>query len=111
MSPRRVGTLDDLWSGEMTSVDVGGVRVLLVHAGGEVRAYEDRCAHRGVRLSHGRLEGTTLVCPAHEWVYDAATGRGINPCAASLRPIPVRIEGADIVVDADAVRGAEPCRR
>jgi 5,5'-dehydrodivanillate O-demethylase len=29
-----------------------------------------RCAHRGVALDYGRVEGTCLRCPYHGWLYD-----------------------------------------
>lgn len=80
---------------------VSGRRVLLVRIGAEVCAYEDRCAHLGLPLSGGRLDGTTLVCPAHEWEYDARTGRGINPSTACLKAFPVKIEGDEILVDVE----------
>lgn len=91
--------LDDLWSGEMCGVVVGGHRILLVHLDGQVRAFADRCAHQGVPISEGRLEGREIVCRAHEWRYDALTGVGKNPAGARLKPLPVRLEGGRILVD------------
>lgn len=96
---RLAARLDDLWSGEMLGVCLHGRRVLLIHLDGEVHAYEDRCAHLGVALSGGRLAGGVLTCSAHEWQYDARTGRSINPKAIELRRYPVRIEGDAIWVD------------
>lgn len=106
MSFVKVARADDVWAGEMAGFRVGGRRVLLVNACGAIRAYDDRCAHQGVPLSTGRLEGRRLVCSAHEWTYDACTGRGINPCRARLRALPVRIEGGDVLVDLDAPEDA-----
>jgi len=37
---------------------------------GSVHAMEDRCAHRGIKLSHGSVEGCRLVCLYHGWSYD-----------------------------------------
>src|SRR5262245_47973785 len=37
---------------------------------GEVRAMENRCAHRSVKLSLGRVENCSLACPYHGWKYD-----------------------------------------
>jgi toluene monooxygenase system ferredoxin subunit len=97
----RVATLDDLWAGEMRGLLVGGARVLLLNCAGTVHAYEDRCAHKGVQLSKGRLDGTTLTCSAHEWKYDASTGTGQNPEVACLRRFAVKVEGDDIYVDVE----------
>jgi toluene monooxygenase system ferredoxin subunit len=101
MTRHQVAAADKVWSGEMISAVAGRVRVLVVNVDDEVRAYEDRCAHQGVRLSEGRLEGTKLTCRAHGWEYDVRTGRGINPCSAHLRPLPVFVEGGSIFVEVE----------
>ncbi len=37
---------------------------------GQVRAIENRCAHRQLKLTTGAVEGCNLVCPYHGWAYD-----------------------------------------
>ena len=98
---RPVVELDQLWMGEMRAVSVEGRRVLLVNTDGEVRAYEDRCAHAGVPLSGGRLEGCRLLCSAHLWEYDCRNGRGLNPISAQLRPFEVVVRDGLIYVDVE----------
>ena len=93
---------EDLWIGEMAGVEVDGHEVLLINIDGQVHAYEDRCQHRAMRLSSGRLLGRRLVCRAHEWTYDACTGCGVNPNSVSLRRYAVEIAGGEIRVDVDA---------
>ncbi len=99
MTFRKVGTLNDVWRGEKVGVEIDGRPVLLVNVEGPVCAYEDRCRHKGVRLSEGRLDGFVLTCRAHGWEYDARTGRGINPEAVALPRYAVEIEGDDILID------------
>lgn len=36
---------------------------------GRVAALEDRCAHRGVPLSRGKLQRDAIICPYHGWGY------------------------------------------
>jgi toluene monooxygenase system ferredoxin subunit len=93
------GTLDELWQGEMLSVSVQAVDVLLCNVDGQVLAYEDRCPHLGGALSKGVLDGRVLRCAAHEWEFNACTGRGVNPSAACLRRYAVRLDGDAILVD------------
>ena len=40
--------------------------------GGRLAAFLDRCPHRLAPLSAGRVEGSTLRCGYHGWVFDAA---------------------------------------
>ncbi|HEY6078196.1 MAG TPA: Rieske 2Fe-2S domain-containing protein [Polyangiaceae bacterium] len=39
---------------------------------GSVSALENRCAHRQMPLSCGRVEGTRLVCQYHGWKYEGS---------------------------------------
>ncbi|MBN9113639.1 MAG: Rieske 2Fe-2S domain-containing protein [Pseudonocardia sp.] len=98
-----VGTLDDIWQGEMCAVRVGAgpdsVDVLLCNVDGTVLAYEDKCPHLANPLSRGALADGVLTCAAHEWEFDTRTGDGLNPASATLRRYPVRMDGDRILVD------------
>lgn len=48
-----------------------GVDVVLWRSPDGLRAFEDRCAHRGVRLSLGKVTDGRLACPYHGWEYQA----------------------------------------
>jgi nitrite reductase/ring-hydroxylating ferredoxin subunit len=37
---------------------------------GRVRAVENRCAHRHIKLTEGKVVDCQLVCPYHGWSYD-----------------------------------------
>jgi hypothetical protein len=37
---------------------------------GRVRAIENRCAHRHIKLTEGQVVACQLVCPYHGWSYD-----------------------------------------
>lgn len=94
---------DELWDGEMESYDVDGAEILLVRVDGEYRAYDGICPHQSSSLVEGRLEGSTLTCSAHEWVFDARTGQGINPQAACLKRREVRISDGSVLVSRTAM--------
>jgi toluene monooxygenase system ferredoxin subunit len=104
VSPVRIARVGEVAPGAMIARTAGGVSVVLVNAGGALCAYEDRCAHLGVRVSEGALEGGVLTCAAHGWAYDACTGGGVNPHGARLRSLPLRIEGEDVLVDIVSAR-------
>ena len=99
MAFTRVASVDELWSGEMRGCVVGNRRILVVRIDDATYAYEDRCAHLGVALSQGNLDGHVLTCEAHHWEYDARSGHGINPASARLTPVAVRVERGEILVD------------
>lgn len=98
---RRVGPLAELWNGDVVAARVDGIKLVLVRVDDEVHAYEDRCAHLGVELSKGTLDGCVLTCSAHHWQYDVRSGRGINPAHACLSRFPIKIEDGMIYVKID----------
>ena len=52
-----------------------GETIVLVRDGGTAYALNDRCPHRGVKLSMGRREFPgMLTCAYHGWTYDVASG-------------------------------------
>lgn len=57
-------------------------------AEGRAGALLDRCPHRGVALSLGKVEGGCLVCPFHAWEFDRqgqVTHVPLNPDAKRER--------------------------
>ncbi len=97
-----IGTLDDLWEGDMRSVMLGGREVLLCNVEGAVFAYDDPCPHLGNLLSTGTLEGHVLTCAAHEWSFDMRTGAGINPAGVCLHRYPVQLDGDRVLINTRA---------
>ena len=63
--------------------------VVLFRTGqGELHALEDRCAHRLVRLSHGRVIDDKIECAYHGWQFNGA-GRCVHiPHLASKTTLP-----------------------
>jgi toluene monooxygenase system ferredoxin subunit len=92
----------ELWVGEMRQVRIGSRHVLLLRTERGVHAYDDRCPHLGYPLSQGRLEGDTLTCRAHEFRFDANTGRGKNPANTQLTRLAVACRRGQILVDVEA---------
>ena len=99
-------SLDDLWEGEMSEVEIGGQLILLVWPdGGELRAYQGMCPHQDIPLVEGKLTGHVVMCRAHQWTFDAHTGEGVNPGNCRLAEYPVKIEDDAVYV---AIEGVEP---
>jgi phenylpropionate dioxygenase-like ring-hydroxylating dioxygenase large terminal subunit len=55
---------------------------------GQLRAVENRCAHRQLQLARGEVAGAHLVCPYHGWSYNGE-GRVVHiPHDLCGRPMP-----------------------
>ncbi|MCC6808011.1 MAG: aromatic ring-hydroxylating dioxygenase subunit alpha [Deltaproteobacteria bacterium] len=65
-----------MWSGDLKKGEVKEVvfwkESIAVYRGddGVVRAIEDRCAHRHVKMSLGVVQGCDLACGYHGWQFD-----------------------------------------
>jgi phenylpropionate dioxygenase-like ring-hydroxylating dioxygenase large terminal subunit len=58
--------------GRVVEVKFWGRSIALFRgADGGLRALENRCAHRQVKLSIGQVTGCTLTCAYHGWSYDS----------------------------------------
>jgi 3-phenylpropionate/trans-cinnamate dioxygenase ferredoxin component len=98
-------TLAELPEGSVLGVEVGGKRVCLANAGGEIHAFSDNCSHRDFPLSNGELDtdDLTITCEWHGARFDIRSGKVMSPPAT--KPIPVyacRVEGQQIHVDVTA---------
>jgi nitrite reductase/ring-hydroxylating ferredoxin subunit len=62
----------DLAPGASTGVVVEGAEIVVWRdTKGGVHAWEDRCPHRGMKLSFGFVKGDRIACLYHGWEYDA----------------------------------------
>ncbi len=58
---------------------------------GAAQAWENRCPHRGVRLTLGRLVNGRLSCAYHGWEYAADSGRCERIPAMPDVPVPGKV--------------------
>jgi 3-phenylpropionate/trans-cinnamate dioxygenase ferredoxin subunit len=95
---------------KMAWVD-GTYQVIVVHTGGEVRAFQGICTHEYFELDKGFLTGNgslgangrpagTLTCALHLSRFDLATGEPLDPPAElPLAQYPVVIEDGRIRIE------------
>jgi phenylpropionate dioxygenase-like ring-hydroxylating dioxygenase large terminal subunit len=62
--------------------------VLYRDEGGTVHALEDRCPHRQVKLSHGRVTGGQLECSYHGWRFKSSGECAAVPYLAANQKLP-----------------------
>jgi nitrite reductase/ring-hydroxylating ferredoxin subunit/uncharacterized membrane protein len=95
---------DQVPEGRPVGADVEGVRLLLVLDGGEVRALDARCTHRGGPLDEGEIRDGCVTCPWHGSRFELATGDVVQGPATQPQPAyEVRIAGGRV-----EVRRSEP---
>ncbi len=77
---------------------LGQPLVLFRRADGSVAALEDRCPHKNVALSLGRVRNGTLECRYHGWRFDGRGGLVDVPCRSpEERPPRCRVPAWQVV--------------
>lgn len=96
-----IGLARDFPAGRLHARQVAGEKIVLFRAvDGTLSALLDKCPHRGVALSLGKLHDGVVECPFHGWCFDGAgvcTRVPWNPDAKrenlSATALPVREAG------------------
>ena len=52
----------------------------------QIRVWENRCPHRGMRLSYGFVRGDRLTCSYHGWTYDGEGACVMIPANPEIPP-------------------------
>lgn len=81
--------LDELPSGTVRKVDVGGIAVAVVRIEDDVYAIGDTCSHADVSLSGGEVwcDELELECPKHGSAFSLTTGEPST--LPATQPVPV----------------------
>jgi 3-phenylpropionate/trans-cinnamate dioxygenase ferredoxin subunit len=73
--------------------------VLVVNAGGDIRAVQGICSHEYFELDRGFLTGGTLTCALHLSRFDLESGEALDPPAElPLAVYPVSIEDGRVII-------------
>jgi nitrite reductase/ring-hydroxylating ferredoxin subunit len=97
---RRAAALAEIPEDRGLRVQMGSAELALFRVGDQLYAIEDPCPHAGFPLSQGQLDGSVVICSAHGWEFDLATGASTqDPQTPLVLRFPVRVEGADVWVD------------
>lgn len=99
MAWTKLATLAELPPGALIEVEVGDDLYALCNVGGEIRALSGVCPHQGGPLGSGVLHGDMVGCPWHMWEFHSGTGACAFNERVKIPTYPVKIEGADVMVD------------
>ena len=107
--------VDEVPEGTMKMAHVDGTdQVIVVHTGGEIRAFQGICTHEYFELDKGFLTGGgssgpngkpagTLTCALHLSRFDLANGEPLDPPAElPLEIYPVVIENGRVIIEVPA---------
>lgn len=87
MTSRPVGLSRDLPPARVMRAEVDGQDVVVWRAtDGTLAAWDNKCPHRGMVLSHGFVRGNALACLYHGWHYGAAGKCTYIPAHPDLTP-------------------------
>jgi nitrite reductase/ring-hydroxylating ferredoxin subunit len=89
----------ELPDGGYVAVYPRGLGVLVARVGDEYYAVANKCFHMGCPLEGGRLNGTVITCPCHDWRFDLRDGHFITTPALRIATFPTRVEGETIHID------------
>jgi 3-phenylpropionate/trans-cinnamate dioxygenase ferredoxin component len=113
-APRRIDLLaiDEVPEGTMKMAYADGTdQVIVVHTGGEIRAFQGICTHEYFELDKGFLTGGgspgangqaagTLTCALHLSRFDLADGEALDPPAElPLAAYPVVVEDGRVFIE------------
>lgn len=64
-----------------------------------VFALDDRCPHKGGKLSQGIVHGHNVTCPLHNWVIDLSGGHAQAPDEGCVSRVPARVWNGRVLLE------------
>ena len=64
-----------------------------------VFALDDRCPHKGGKLSQGIVHGHNVTCPLHNWVIRLTDGQAQAPDEGCAHRISARVRDGRVLLD------------
>ena len=107
----RVGALSELTEGEGLRVEVGDLVIAVFRVGTKLHAMGDACPHMGASMAEGFVDGNTVVCPWHGWVFDLDTGTSPFDEEARIPIYKVGVVNGDVFVEVDTEAPGTECPR
>ncbi len=93
-------SVNNLPSGSMKTVVVGGRKLAIANVDGEFFAIDDTCSHEQCSLgSEGFLDGNVVTCGCHGAQFDVTSGKVLSlPVPTDVVSYPVKVEGNDVFI-------------
>ena len=75
----------DVADGDVMRLECDGRGLFIYRSKRAFQVYDSRCPHQSTNIPHLALQGTTLTCPKHQWVFDVASGDCIKKGNSPLK--------------------------
>ncbi|MGI8907906.1 MAG: nitrite reductase small subunit NirD [Candidatus Sumerlaeaceae bacterium] len=93
---------DDIPAAGARVLHISGIEIALFRTRhGAILALENRCPHKGGKLSEGIVADHTVLCPLHGWRIDMVTGEAVNPDKGCVKRYPITVRDGDVLVRLD----------
>src|SRR5689334_2053586 len=90
---QKVARAEEVVADQPCGARAGAIDLVLLRSAAGLRAYQGQCPHQGTLLAEGEVVDGQLVCRAHGWRFDLATGERIaGEKRVCLRSYPVKTE-------------------
>lgn len=90
-----IGNVADIKEKRARVVRIGELEIAVFKmTGGELRAIENRCPHKGGKLSEGIVCDHHVFCPLHDWKISLRDGLAQAPDEGCVTTFPVEIDAA-----------------
>lgn len=93
---------DDLPEGRPVAREMRGQGLLLLREGTQVSCVANACAHLGMPMDDGEVEGGVLTCPHHGFRYRLDTGECLDVPEVQLTVHAVRVRNGRVSVKLEA---------
>lgn len=96
----KAASIEEVPSGSMKTVRVGGKPIALTNVDGQFFAVSDTCSHEQCSLgTEGFLDGSVITCGCHGSQFEVTTGKVMSlPAPTDVATYAVKVEGNDVLV-------------
>lgn len=96
----KVAEVSEIAPGAGKVVTVGSKELALFNVEGEFYCLDNSCPHADGPLGDGYVQGETVTCPWHSWMFSVKTGEMIYNAFVCVATYPCKVESEAVFVDA-----------
>ncbi len=101
MKKFKIGSADSIKPGIGKAVSLIGKKYAVFNIDGSFYGMDGSCKHMKASLAKGKISGTIVTCPMHDWKYDVTDGQCLTEGWASVKTYPVEIEDGTVYIILD----------